>query len=477
MQNEDARSKKLKDLGSGYILPLLFRYAWPALVTMTLNQLYNIVDRIYIGQGCGPDAIAGIALTFPVMGALAAIGVLIGMGSSAVLSIALGEGDTVKAERALGQCVALKVLFGLLFPPLMYFFGIGPIISLMAGADGATPETIGFARQYLDITIFFNIFSHLAFGLSATMRAEGSPLQSMRAMIVGFAVNLILDPIFIFKFGMGVAGAAWATNIAMIVACASAFRHYVFGHPVVKLRACRIRVYRDLAPRALSIGLSPCLMQMMGALICFSLNHAFTRWSGTPEEGTIQICAFGISNAIAFMFHMPTQGVQQGLAPIIGFNWGAKNYARVRRALDIGTGITAMCLLCAFVIMELLPATLSRAFAADENAVAASAFALRISNIMVWTIFVNIIATTYFQSVGRPRTAILLSILRQCVVLLPVVWILPHFMDDKILAIWLAIPISDIITAIASLPVIVIERRKLKKATAAQAAASSALPA
>lgn len=474
MQNEDASSKKLKDLGSGRILPLLFRYAWPALVTMTLNQLYNTVDRIYIGQGCGPDAIAGLALTFPVMGALAAIGVLIGMGSSAVLSIALGEGDADKAERALGQCVALKMLFGALFPPLMYFFGIDPIIALMAGADGATPETVNFARQYLSITIFFNIFSHLAFGLSATMRAEGSPLQSMRAMVAGFAANLILDPVFIFWLDMGVAGAAWATNIAMMIACASAFRHYVFGRPVVKLRAEKIRIYRDLAPRALSIGLSPCLMQMMGALICFSLNHAFTRWSGTPEEGTIQICAFGISNSVAFMFLMPTQGVQQGLAPIIGFNWGAKNHARVRRALDIGTGISAVCITAAFAVMELFPAALSRAFAADETAVAAAARALRISNVMIWTIFVNIVATTYFQSVGRPRTAILLSILRQCVVLLPVVWILPYFMDDKILAIWLAIPISDAITAIASLPVIVTERRNLRLAAARTTAAQPA---
>ncbi|MBR4612106.1 MAG: alanine:cation symporter family protein, partial [Kiritimatiellae bacterium] len=227
-------SKKLEALGGGKLLPLIFRYAWPSVVTMTVHQLYNVVDRIYIGQGCGPDAIAGLALTFPFMGALGAIGVLIGMGCSTILSISLGAGKMHDAERVLGQCLAMKILFGLIFPPLLFFFGFKPLLALMAG-DGATASTLAIAHQYLSITIFFNIFAHLGFGLSATMRAEGSPKQSMVCMIIGCATNIILDPLFIFDriplsflgsgvairgMGLGVAGAAWATNIAMIVTCA-----------------------------------------------------------------------------------------------------------------------------------------------------------------------------------------------------------------------------------------------------------------
>ncbi|MBR0056356.1 MAG: hypothetical protein IJP66_03430, partial [Kiritimatiellae bacterium] len=243
-------SAKLEALGAGRLLPLIFRYAWPSVVTMTVNQLYNVVDRIYIGQGCGPDAIAGLALTFPFMGALGAIGVLIGMGCSTILSISLGAGKMRDAERVLGQCVAMKILFGLVFPPLMFFFGFRPLLALMAG-DGATAATIATAHRYLSLTIFFNIFAHLGFGLSATIRAEGSPKQSMVCMLIGCATNILLDPLFIFEriplpfpgaglslpgLGLGVAGAAWATNIAMVVTCASGLGFYILGRSVVRLR-------------------------------------------------------------------------------------------------------------------------------------------------------------------------------------------------------------------------------------------------
>ena len=458
-------SKKLEALGGGKLLPLIFRYAWPAVVTMTVHQLYNVVDRIYIGQGCGPDAIAGLALTFPFMGALGAIGVLIGMGCSTILSISLGAGKMHDAERVLGQCVAMKLLFGFIFPPLLFFFGFKPLLALMAG-DGATASTLAIAHQYLSITIFFNIFAHLGFGLSATMRAEGSPKQSMVCMIVGCATNILLDPLFIFRqipipftdntltipgLGLGVVGAAWATNISMTVTCFSALFFYLSGRSVVKMRLANIRIWRDLAPRALSIGLSPCLMQVMGAFIGFSMNHAFARWSGTPEEGTIQICAFGIVNTICFLFFIPTMGVQQGMAPIIGFNWGAKSYGRVRKTLVLGLRLTAITCFLSCTGMVCFARSLSRCFATDAPVIDAATFALRIANCMIWTIFVNVAATTYFQAVGRPKTAIFLSLLRQFFCLLPIVWILPHFMEHHILAIWLAMPISDLVAQLATI--------------------------
>ena len=461
-------------MGAGRILPLILKYAWPAVVTMTINQLYNVVDRVYIGHGCGADAIAGLTLTFPIMGALGAVGVLIGMGSSSILSIRLGAGDRDGAEKALGSCVAMKLLFGLTVPPLMFFFGFRPILALMAGA-GTTAETLRLAHQYLAIVIFFNIFAHLGFGLSATMRAEGSPRQSMYCMITGCATNIVLDPLFIFDriplFGTGlaipglglrVAGAAWATNISMMVTCGTALLFYLRRKSVVRLRVRRVRVYRDITPKALAIGLSPCLMQIMGAVIGFSLNHAFAAWSATPEQGTIEISAFGIANTLSFLFFIPSVGVQQGLAPIIGYNWGAGNYRRVRECLVLGLKLTALATFAVFLGTELLPRIGARAFAKDPAVIAATVKALRISNIFIWTIFVNVAATTYFQAIGRPRVAILLSLLRQFICLLPLVWILPHLIGDHVLAVWLALPISDIVAQLATLPPLVREFRWLK---------------
>lgn len=473
------KSQKLEMLGCGRILPLIFKYAWPSVVTMVVNQLYNVVDRIYIGQGCGPDAIAGLALTFPFMGALSAIGVLIGMGCSTIISISLGADRMDDAERVLGQCVALKILFGIIFPPLLFFFGFKPLLALMAGG-GATEETLRIASQYLSLTIFFNIFAHLGFGLSATMRAEGSPRQSMQCMLMGCATNILLDPFFIFErplaflgigdsirgLGLGVAGAAWATNIAMVVTCSCALAFYLKKRSIVRLRLRNIRIWRDLAPRALSIGLSPCLMLIMGAFIGFSINHAFARWAGSPKDGTIQICAFGIVNTVSFLFFIPSHGIQQGIAPIIGFNWGAKNYGRVRKCLILGLKLTAVTCVAASACMVGLARPLSSCFASSDysaTVIDAAAFALRTANCMIWTIFVNVAATTYFQAVGRPKTAILLSLLRQCICLLPTVWILPHFMRNHILAVWLAMPISDVITQIATIPPLLKEYRFLVK--------------
>lgn len=475
--------EKMKEMGSGRILPLILKYAWPAVVTMTLNQLYNVIDRIYIGHITAPenieygkDAIAGLGLTFPIMGALAAVGVLIGMGSSTVMSIRLGAKDRHGAERALGSCVAMKLLFGLIFPPLMYFFGFRPILSLMAG-KGVTPEALELARRYLEITIFFNIFAHLGFGLSAMMRAEGSPKQSMCCMIVGCVTNLILDPLFIFDsipifstglaipgLGLRVAGAAWATNISMIATCTTAFLFYLRKKSVVRLRLRRIWIYRDITPQSLAIGLSPCLMQLMGAFIMFSLNHAFAKWAGSKEAGTIFIGAFSIASTVSFCFFIPSIGIQQGTAPIIGYNWGAENYVRVKRSLKLGLKLTAVATILACGGMELFARICTKAFANDNTpeVIDTATTTIRITSAMIWSIFINVAATTYFQATGRPRISIVLSLLRQCLILLPIVWILPHFMKGhEILAVWLAMPISDIVTQIATLPPIIKEFRWL----------------
>ena len=505
-----AAEKRLKEMGDGKILRLIFKYAWPTIVTMTINQLYNVVDRIYIGQGCGPDAIAGLGLTMPIMMSLGAVGVMIGMGSATVMSNCLGAGDRPGAEKALGSCIALKLLFGLIVPPLMFFFGFRPIIDAMVAhgvanmdAPKVTEATVGFAIQYLSITIFFNIFAHLGFGLSAMMRAEGSPKKSMHCMLIGCLTNIVLDPFFIFDriplpgtglaipgLGLRVAGAAWATNISMVVTCSTALLFYLTRRSAVRLRWRRIRPWAGITAKSVAIGLSPCIMQMMGAVIMFSFNRAFATWSA-PGQGTIQISAYSIANTVAFLFFIPCMGVQQGNAPLIGFNWGARNYARVRECLVKGLALTACATMVVFLGTECLPRVMARAFADEPAVVAATAHGMRIANICIWTIFVNIAATTYFQAVGKPRIAIMLSLLRQCICLLPLVWILPRilpriltqlmpdFFSDPILAarlpslaVWLACPVSDIVAQLATFPPLIREFRFLraKIASAAQPA-------
>ena len=484
-----AKDSRLQELATGRILPMLLKFAWPALVTMSLHVLYNIVDRAYIGQGCGNAAIAGLSMTAPIAFALGAVGVLIGAGTASVLSIKLGEKDMDGAERTVGQLVAMKVLFGLVVPPLVYFFALDPILRLMAG-DKVTPEAFAFARQYVTITIFFNIFAHLAFGMSAAIRAEGAPKASMACMVVGCLANIVLDPFFIYDsipmpasvaarlgvaslpgLGLKVAGAAWATNIAMILSCFAALHYYWSGRSAVRLRLRRIRIYGDLAGRVLAIGLAPFLMQLTGALINFSMNHSFAKWSTSREMGTVQVSAFGIYMSVMFLFGMPCFGVQQGLGPVIGYNWGARDFRRVKRAFAVGMGLTAVAAVLACAGAEIFAPALARCFTKSPDGVDAAARGIRVANCCFWTIFVNVAATTYYQSIGRPKTAILLSLLRQCICLLPVVWLLPKAMPAEtvawagmpgtILAVWLAMPISDVVTQVVNLPLVFRERRKL----------------
>lgn len=463
--SEKSQDARLGDMGSGRLLPLLWRFAWPSLVTMTLNMLYNVVDRIYIGHGCGADAIAGLALTFPVMMVLGAFGPLIGVGSSTVISISLGEKDHETAERALGQCVALKLLLGITVAPALFAF-LAPILRSIGGGR-LTEETLAAGVQYLRIVLPFNFLAHLAFGLSACMRAEGSPVSAMRCMVVGALVNIVLDPLFIFGFGWGVAGAAWATNIAMTASCAMALSHYVRGRSVVKLCLRQVRVRGALAARVLSIGLAPFLMQLAGSSINFSLNHAFARWSPSPQVGTAQVAAFGIYQTAMMLFFMPSMGVQHGIGPILGYNWGAKNYMRVRRAWDLAFLLTSVTVIFSTVVPEIFAPAIARGFANDPDVLRAGSFALRVGCCMTWCIALNVSASTYFQSVGRPRTAILLSLLRQVVVLLPCVWVLPLLMPSHpLLGTWLALPVSDFIAFVASMPPVLRERRSLARLAA-----------
>ena len=450
-------NERLKALADAPLGRLVMRFSWPALVSMTLNALYSIVDRIYIGQGCGQDAMAGLTLVFPVMMVFGAFGVFVGAGHSAVLSIKLGEGDRTACEKVLGELVALKLLFFFVLPPLVFIF-IDPILRWSGGA-AVTAEALEMGKTYLRLVVFSHLFSHLAFGLSASMRSEGAVVPSMLCMVVGFGVNLVLDPIFIFGLGMGVAGAAWATNIAMACSCGWALWYYRPGHSAVRLRWRRIGFYRAHLAKACGIGLSPALQQLAGSLVNVSLQLAFAYWAADETSATAQVASLGIFQMVTMFFIMPLLGVQQGVAPVMGYNWGARNFRRVREALFLGLWTSTLVVSLAAAVMVGAAVPIVRLFADGSDAafIRLAAGDLRVANCMLWCIGLNVVASTYFQSVGRPRTAILLSLLRQCICLIPCTWILPYLARKTgfcapSTAIWLSMPISDVLACLATIP-------------------------
>lgn len=440
---------------------------------MSLNALYAVVDRLYIGYGCGEAAMAGLTLSFPMMMLFGAFGVFVGAGHAAVLSIKLGENDFIACEKLVGELIAIKLLFFFILPPLV-FFNADTVLNWCGGAK-VSPEAFAAGKSYLKIVVFSHLFSHLAFGLSALTRAEGGAVKSMMSLVVGFTVNLVLDPLFIFCFGMGVDGAAWATNIAMAASFGWAIRYYLKGQTVVLLRWWRIGFYREFLWRTSAIGFSPFLQNLLGAAINVSLAAAFAKWAPDEATATTQIASLGVFQGVMILTFMPILGAQQGLQPIYGFNWGARNYRRVREAFFLGFWVmTALCVLaCVIQVVPPFPRLLVRLFVPAGN-VALTDLAVHdlfIANCMIWCISINVIATTYFQSIGKPLTAIVLSTLRQGVILIPCIWLLPYLMKDHMLAIWLALPISDVACQLATIAPLYLHTRFLAQVKSRDGAA------
>ena len=469
---------RVDDLASGGIGRLLVGYSWPALVAMCLNALYAVVDRLYIGQGCGEAAMAGLQLALPAMLFFTACGVFIGVGHATLLSIRLGEGNSEACEKILGELVALKVLFSLVLPPLV--FVNADTVLQWCGGGRVSAEAFDCARVYLRTVVFSQVFSHIAFGLSAAMRSEGDAVKSMLCMVVGFGANMALDPLLIFgtpsvdvlgfSVGirpMGVLGAAWATNAAMVLSFIFAFAHYCRGRSVVRLRLVRCRLYSQVLWRACGLGFAPFLQHFLNSMIGVALTAAFAKWASDPASATQQIASLGVFNAMLVLTIMPVMGVQQGLQPIVGYNWGARSFARVRRALVLGYWVTTALCVLAFVLQCVppFPRLLVRMFVSGDNPalVNLAVHDLFVGNCMIWTISVNVVATTYFQAIGHPKVAVVLSTLRQGVILLPCIWLLPRFMADHTLAVWLALPISDVVCQLATLPPIFLHLRFLSR--------------
>lgn len=452
------KSHNDEQLGSAPIGKLLWQFSIPAVVAQIVQAIYNVVDRLYIGQGVNEAALAGLTLTFPFMMILTSFGTLIGVGTGALVSIKLGEGRKEEAERLLGQMVLVKIIFFIIIPFICFLF-LGKILKLLGG----TPSSIPYATEYMKIILLGNIFAHLGFGMSGIVRAEGNVFRSMIAMLIGAIANIILDPIFIFGFDMGIAGAAWATNISMFLAMSYCFWHFNSNRAVLRFKPQYMRIDFKTLPKVFSIGLSPFSMQILGSFVQGFFINAFSLYSPSEDEGTMMIALFGIVNSIILLAIIPTFGLSMGLQPIIGYNFGARKNSRIAEAMKKAIlGGEVLCLIGMLGCMIFAPYLIA-AFTSEEILIMKGPYFLRLACSGFMFIGVSIMTTTYFQSIGRAWVAMIFAFMRQGLMLIPLIYFLPMLFGLQ--GVWCAGPVSDCLAGIIAIIVVLYELRTIKSLT------------
>lgn len=441
-------------LGTEKIGKLLMQYAVPAIIAMTASSLYNMVDSIFIGHGVGTMAISGLALTFPLMNLAAAFGSLVGVGASTLISVKLGQKDYDTAQRVLGNVFVLNILLGVTFTVVVMVF-LDPILYFFGGSE----QTIGYARDYMQIILLGNAVTHLYLGLNAVLRSSGHPQKAMYATIATVVINTILDPIFIYGFGWGIRGAAIATVLAQIISLVWQFKLFSNKDELLHFRRGIFRLRRKIVFDSLAIGMSPFLMNLAACFIVILINQGLKKYGGDLAIG-----AFGIVNRLVFFVVMIVMGLNQGMQPIAGYNFGAKLYGRVDRVLKLTIIYATAVTTFGFVVGMLMPELVVGIFTSDKELIDISARGLRIVVIFFPIIGFQMVASNFFQSIGMAGKAIFLSLTRQLVVLLPCLIILPQFFG--VAGVWYSMPLSDFIASIIALVMLVMQFRKFKAAVA-----------
>ena len=454
------------ELGTERIRKLLMQYAVPAVVAMTASSLYNMVDSIFIGHGVGPLAISGLALTFPLMNLAAAFGSLVGVGAATLISMRLGQRDYATAQNVLGNVVMLNLLLGvgfglvalLFLDPILYFFG-------------ASDATIGYAREYMTVILLGNVITHMYLGLNSVLRASGHPRKAMYATINTVIINTILDPIFIYGFGWGIRGAAIATVLAQIISLVWQFRLLSDRSELIHFRRGIYRLRRRIVRDVLAIGMSPFLMNLTACFIVILINKGLKTYGGD-----LMIGAYGIVNRLAFVFVMIVMGVNQGMQPIAGYNFGAQQYDRVLRVLKLtivcAVGITT----AGFLVGEFAPRLAVSLFTSDEELIRLSVEGMRIVFIFFPIIGFQMVATNFFQSIGMAGKAIFMSLSRQLLFLMPGLLFLPRFFEvstpwDGSWGVWCAMPLSDFLATVVAFFMLTHQLRKFRAELSARSAA------
>lgn len=425
-------------LGTDPIGRLLTQYAIPAIIAMTASSLYNMADSIFIGQGVGAMAISGLALTFPMMNLAAAFGSLVGVGASTLVAMKLGQKDYAGANHVLGNVLALNVILGFLFMVVFLAF-LDPVLIFFGGSE----QTIPYAKDYMRIILYGNIITHMYLGLNAVLRSSGFPRMAMYTTLLSVVVNCVLNPIFIFSWGWGIKGAAWATVISQTISLLFQLVHFAKPQSLLHFQRGIYRLRGEIVRGILSIGLSPFLMNLCSCLIVILINRGLKEHGGDMAIG-----AYGIVNRVAFLFVMIIMGFNQGMQPIAGYNYGARLYPRVlqvtRLTMLCGVGVATL----GFLLCEFMPEWIVRMFTTDADLIAKSVYGLRIVFAAFPLVGFQMVSTNFFLSIGMSKKAIFLSLTRQMLFLLPGLLILPPLLGT--LGVWISMPISDTVAFLAT---------------------------
>ena len=442
------------ELGTKPIGRLLWQYSLPAIIAMVASSVYNIVDSIFVGQGLGDHAISGMAVASPFMNLSAAFGAMVGVGASTVISVRLGQGKYDEAQHILGNTISLNVLLGLLFTAACL-----PCLDSILRLFGASDATLPYAREYMLIILIGNVVTHLYFGLNAILRSAGHPRLAMGCTFLAIIVNCILDPLFIFVFHWGIQGVAWATIIAQAIAFC--WQLWLFSRPteLLHLRRGIYRLRADIVRQCLAIGLSPFLMNSCACLVVLLCNNRLLQYGGDMAIG-----AYGIVNRVVFLFVTIVMGLVQGMQPIIGYNWGARQNDRVFRVLRYGIfGATCITFL-AFLTGELAPTPVIRIFGAGPELTGKAVVAFHYVVAAFPLVGAQMVIGNFFQSIGHAGKSIFLSMTRQMLFLVPLLALLPQWWGLD--GVWLSMPISDALSFFAASAMLAYMIRKIKRSAA-----------
>lgn len=438
---------------------LLMQYAIPAIVAMAASSVYNIIDGIFIGQGVGPEAIMGLALTGPLMSLTAAFGAMVGVGAATLMSVKLGQKDYTTAQKILGNVVIMNLTLGIVLGAILLCF-INPILCFF----GASDVTLPYAREFMSIILVGNVVTHMYLGLNAMLRSTNRPQKAMYATFGTVILNCVLAPIFIFVLNWGIRGAATATILAQLMMLMWQLRLFSNKSDLIHLSRKNIKLDLRLVRESLLVGLPQFLINLCACLVAAMMTRSLTTYGGDVAVGS-----FGICNRLILFIVMVVIGLNQGMQPIAGYNFGAKRYDRVlgvlKRALCFGTMITMM----GFIIGIFFPTPFVTLFAKDSpELIKMASHALSCMVMMFPIVGIQIVSTAFFQSIGYAPKSIFLSLTRQLIFLVPAIFILPHVYSDPLEGLWHAAPVADGLASILAITLLTLQVKKFKKLSTPQ---------
>lgn len=438
------------ELGQKPVGRLLWQYALPAIVAMTASSLYNIIDRAMIGQVVGPEAIAGLGITFPLMNLSVAFGAAVGVGASTCISVKLGQKDYKTAEYLLGNNVTLNLIVGFLFMTICLVF-LDPILRFF----GASDATLPYAREFMVVILLGNMITHMYFGMNAVLRAVGKPRHAMYATLFTVGMNIVLVIAFVWWFRWGIKGAALATITSQTMALC--WQMWIFSDKkeLLHLKRGIYKLKGDLVRNIIAIGISPFLMNATSCVIVIFMNNQFVSYGGDMAVG-----AYSIANSVAMVFFMFVMGMNQGMQPIVGYNYGAEKFDRMMRCLWLTIAVATGILLVGWALAMLFPAQIARIFTTDPQLLSLSARGIRLDMLVFPIIASQAVITNFFQCIGKVKISIFLSLTRQLFMLLPLAYLLPLWWQLD--GVWYSMPFSDFGSFAMTIPILFWYLRKLK---------------